>query len=52
MSKLLLQKQDLPHLTHFPITFRKNRYYNELILQDTGTCVLTHKFHGENRMYH
>lgn len=30
----------LPYFSHFPITFRKTRYYYELILEDTALVFL------------
>lgn len=41
----------LPSFSHFPIPSKKACYYYELILQDTGSCIFTHKFHGEGRSY-
>lgn len=40
-----------PLFANFPIISRKNRYYYELILQDTSSCIFAHKFRGNEEAH-
>lgn len=42
----------LPSFSNFPIISRKIRYYYEFILEETGSCAFSHKFHGDDWSHH